>query len=242
MDGTRLDIKLVELGLYESRARAASAIKTGHVKIDGKTATKPSQKVANNNIIEAEQEHPWVSRAGIKLAHALKLFNIDVSGKTCLDVGSSTGGFTEVLLDNGARKIYAVDVGQGQLHNKLKGHPKVVSMEQTDARTLRADMFDPLPQIVVCDASFISATKILEKPLSIVQPGAVLISLVKPQFEVGRENIGRGGLVKTEELAKKALTFVVNWVSELGWEVRATNLSPIKGGDGNIEYLLYARK
>jgi len=238
----RLDIALVDLGLFDSRARAASAIKTGHVKVDGKTTSKPSQKVSADSEIDAQQEHPWVSRAGIKLALALEVFEIDVSDRICLDVGSSTGGFTEVLLSSGACQVYSVDVGKDQLHSRLRGHPRITSMEATDARSLTAAMMDPLPDLIVCDASFISATKVLERPMKLVADGSELMTLVKPQFEVGKDNIGRGGLVKTPELARQALENVSKWVDSSGWQVLASEISPIKGGDGNTEFLLYARK
>jgi len=192
--------------------------------------------------VKAKAEHPWVSRGGLKLDHALTVFDVSVEGKTCLDVGSSTGGFTDVLLARGAAKVYAVDVGTDQLHAKLKNDPRVVSWETTDARNLRTDMFDPVPTVIVCDASFISATKVLATPLSFAAPGAQLITLVKPQFEVGKEGIGKGGIVKLESLALQALSDVSAWVTAQGWQVLKTDTSPIKGGSGNTEYLLWARK
>jgi len=238
----RLDTFLVDHGYYESRARAASAIKAGMVKIDGQIVSKPSQKVSSKHIIEAEAEHPWVSRGGQKLAHALNVFAIDLKDRTCLDVGASTGGFTDVLLANGAVKIYAVDVGRNQLHPRLRVHDKVLSMEATDARHLTPGIFDPLPDLIVCDASFISAAKVLNVPLSFCAPGTDLITLVKPQFEVGKTNIGKGGLVKNPVATKKALDDFLNWLDGQGWAVIATDISPIKGGDGNTEYLWHARK
>ena len=238
----RLDAFLFKNGYYESRARAASAIKAGKVKIDGKIVKKPSGKISNFIRIEAEQEHPWVSRGGLKLEHAINIFEVTVQDKVCLDVGASTGGFTDVLLSKGARKVYAVDVGRDQLHGKLRKDPRVVSLEETDARFLKADSFETMPELIVCDASFISATKVLGKPLELVSPNGQLVTLVKPQFEVGRENIGRGGLVRDPEMAKKALEQVSNWLKMQGWSVLARDTSPIKGGDGNTEFLLYARK
>lgn len=238
----RLDAFLFENGYYESRARAASAIKAGKVKVDGKTARKPASKIADTAQIEAQQEHPWVSRGGLKLDHALRSFAVDVEKRVCLDVGSSTGGFTDVLLSFGAAKVYAVDVGRGQLHEKLLKNQRVISMESTDARTLVSEQFDPIPGLVVCDASFISAMKVLGRSMEIVEPGAELITLVKPQFEVGQDNIGRGGLVRDPVMARSALVNVTNWLTSQNWQVLATDTSPIKGGDGNTEFLVHARK
>ncbi len=238
----RLDSFLVENGYYESRARAASAIKAGKVSVDGNVAKKPSAKISKSSKIDAEQEHPWVSRGGLKLDHALSVFEVDVDDRICLDVGSSTGGFTDVLLSRGAAKVYAVDVGRDQLHPKLRQDSRVISMEATDARGLTLAAFETMPDFIVCDASFISAIKVLANPLDIVPSGAELITLVKPQFEVGKDNIGRGGLVKGEDIARGALKQVAAWVETVGWQILATDMSPIKGGDGNIEFLLCARK
>jgi len=238
----RLDSFLVEQGYYESRARAASAIKAGKVKIDGILARKPSQKINPKSYIDAEKEHPWVSRGGLKLDHALNVFGVNAKHRVCLDVGASTGGFSDVLLSRGAARIYAVDVGRDQLHEKLQNDDRVMSMESTDARQLDAETFDPAPTLIVCDASFISAMKVLERPLQIVPSQSELVTLVKPQFEVGKDNIGRGGLVKDLDVAKRALETVAEWISSQGWMVLASDRSPIKGGDGNIEFLLHARK
>jgi len=242
LSANRLDNYLTSKKHYESRARAASAIKAGKVTINGKVITKPAAKVPAGAVVEFEQEHPWVSRGGLKLAHGLEVFNVDVAGRICLDVGSSTGGFTEVLLSEGAVKVYAVDVGQGQLHKKLRGHHKIISMEKTDARTLTAEMFSPLPDVIVCDASFISAAKVLETSLEFAARNTHLVTLVKPQFEVGKDNIGRGGLVKDPALGHKALDDFGAWLRCMGWKVLATDISPVTGGDGNTEYLLHACK
>ena len=242
MSAKRLDTYLFENGYYESRARATSAVKAGKVSLDGRVVTKPASKIPVGAKINAQKEHPWVSRGGMKLDHALDVFAVDVAERTALDIGSSTGGFTDVLLSRKAAKIYAVDVGREQLHQKLRGHPKVVSMESTDARKITADLFEPIPMLIVCDASFISAMKVLERPMSLLGSGAELVTLVKPQFEVGKENIARGGLVKDPALATEALKRVSVWVASQGWTVMGTVTSPIKGGDGNTEYLLHARK
>jgi len=206
---------LVEQGYYESRARAQAAIKAGLVFVDGKRVKKPSEKFSENVVISASDEHPWVSRGGLKLAHALEKFDVTPSGKICLDVGASTGGFSDVLLTNGALN---------------------------DARSLKPSDFSSMPELIVCDASFISAMKVLKSPLSLAARHAELIALVKPQFEVGKSGIGRGGLVKSMDLSQQALARVSKWVAEQGWDVKEVCDSPVKGGSGNHEYLLYAVK
>ena len=238
----RADQYLTAHGYYTSRARAQAAIKAGLVSVDGRVLKKPSEKIGEGAAIEAAQEHPWVSRGGIKLDHALRVFNVDPKGKIALDVGASTGGFSQVLAQNGAAKIYSVDVGHDQLHPTLRSEPKIISLEGQDARTLSSNHLDPAPDLIVCDASFISAMKVLETPLRIAARQSELITLVKPQFEVGKAGLGKGGIVKSETLALQALDDVKTWVRQEGWQVIATDLSPIKGGSGNIEYLLHARR
>ena len=238
----RADQYLTSHGHYESRARAQAAIKAGLVLVDGKVIKKASEKIRDGAIVQAGREHPWVSRGGVKLDHALRLFGVNPAGMTCLDVGASTGGFSQVLVHHGASKVFAVDVGHGQLHRDLQSEPKIISMEGQDARALSPKTLTPAPDLIVCDASFISAMKVLEAPLRLAAPKAELITLVKPQFEVGKINIGRGGLVKSEELGLRALDAVRHWVREQGWEVIETCPSPIKGGSGNTEYLLHARR
>jgi 23S rRNA (cytidine1920-2'-O)/16S rRNA (cytidine1409-2'-O)-methyltransferase len=227
---------------YASRARAQAAIKAGLVSVDGRTLKKPSEKIADGATVVAGREHPWVSRGGMKLAHALDVFAVDPTGRTALDVGASTGGFSQVLVTQGAAKVFAVDVGHGQLHPDLHGESRIVSMEGQDARTLSPTQLNPTPDLVVCDASFISAMKVLEVPLRLAAPEAELITLVKPQFEVGKANLRRGGIVASEELGLRALDSVRHWVTAQGWRVEATEASPILGGSGNREYLLYARR
>lgn len=212
------------------------------MKVNGKVLTKASFKLDHTYKVQAKSEHPWVSRAGIKLAHALTHFALEVGGKTCLDIGSSTGGFSQVLLLNGADKIYAVDVGSDQLHPSLKSEDRLISLENTDARELTLDMIGKAPDLIVCDASFISLRKVLPVPLALAAPHGELIALVKPQFEVGKAGIGRGGVVTSETLALQALSDICAWMQAQGWEVLATTPSPIKGGSGNREYLLHARK
>lgn len=238
----RADKFLTQHGYYESRARAQAAIKAGLVRVDGRVLKKASDPLSVSNEIKAVQEHPWVSRGGLKLVKALDVFNVDPKGRVCLDVGASTGGFTHVLYKAKAAKIYAVDVGQGQLHADLHTIPEIISLEGQDARGLTPDHFEPLPTLIVCDASFISLNKVLEIPLGIVESGSVLVTLVKPQFEVGRDGIGKGGIVKSESLALQSLSNVSAWIETQGWRVQSTTVSPIKGGSGNTEYLLHALK
>jgi len=238
----RADQYLVIHKHYDSRARAQSAIKAGRVSVNGAPVRKASQNIPDGAEVIAEQEHPWVSRGGLKLVHALDVFGVDPSGLNCLDVGSSTGGFTQVLLKNGAAHICAVDVGQGQLHKSLRGHPKITSLESQDARNLTLAQIGFVPELIVCDASFIGLSKVLPLPLSFALPSANLVTLVKPQFEVGRDGIGRGGIVKSEELALQSLKEVKAWLTDTGWSVKGEDVSPIQGGSGNTEYLIWAEK
>lgn len=236
----RADKVLVALGHFDSRAAAQAAISAGKVTVAGRVVVKPSEKISPDARIEAEREHPWVSRAGLKLAHGLGVFDADVRGLPCLDVGASTGGFTEVLLANGAKSVVAVDVGRDQLHTRVRQDPRVTALEATDARALTRELVPEPPQLVVCDASFISLHKLLGVPLSLAAENAQLIALFKPQFEIGRENIGKGGIVSDASATARAEQAFVDWLAEQGWGVRARTDSPIKGGDGNAERLVYA--
>jgi len=236
----RADKFLAQNGYFESRAKAREAIDAGLVTINGHVVQKPSEPVAEDAVIEAERPYPWVSRSGQKLDHALKKFEIDVAGKTCLDVGSSTGGFTQVLCANDAKLVYAVDVGTDQLHAKVKSDARVVSMEQCDARSLTSEHFKAAPELVVCDVSFISCMKALVRPLMLAAPAAELVTLVKPQFEVGKDNVGKGGIVRNPSIALDTVETVKSWLTTQGWLVKGQDISPIKGGDGNAEYLVYA--
>ena len=238
----RLDVLLVERGLMQSRARARAAIEAGGVSVDGRVAAKPGELVEETSQILAEPAHPWVSRAALKLAHALELWPIGVEGRVVLDVGASTGGFTEVCLVRGAAKVFAVDVGRGQLHASLRGHPRVVNLEATDARSLDAALLPEAPQLVVCDASFIGLAKVLPAALALAAPGADLIALVKPQFEVGPSRVGKGGVVRDPDAQAGALAGAKAFVESQGWPVQATADSPILGTDGNREFLLWARQ
>lgn len=237
----RLDVELVRRGLAVSRAQARAAIEAGKVRVDGRAADKPGQFVRGDTPIVAEAAHPWVSRGGLKLDHALTVFAVDVAGRACLDVGSSTGGFTDVLLARGARRVAAVDVGRDQLHPRLRADARVVSLESTDARSLTAAMLGEPPEIVVCDASFIGLAKLLGPALALAAPGARLIALFKPQFEVGPAHVGRGGIVSDGPATEAAAAALTAWLSEQGWPVEQWTDSPIQGGDGNSERLLLAR-
>ncbi|MEM7329610.1 MAG: TlyA family RNA methyltransferase [Pseudomonadota bacterium] len=236
----RADKVLVALGHFESRSAAQAAIAAGKVSVSGRVLTKASEKISPQARIVAAAAHPWVSRAALKLAHALDVFGIDPSGCDCLDIGASTGGFTEVLLTRGAARIVSVDVGRDQLHERVRGDPRVVSLEATDARALTAGLIGQRPQILVCDASFIALHKLLSVPLSLAAESASLIALFKPQFEVGRAHVGKGGIVTDEAAVATAEAAFVDWLDDQGWRVKARADSPIKGGDGNAERLIYA--
>ena len=239
----RADLYLVEHGHFDTRARAQAAIAAGKVSANGVVIAKPSQKIPDGAAIVAEAAHPWVSRAALKLVAGLDGFGVEPADRVCLDVGSSTGGFTEVLLSRGARHVYAVDVGRGQLHPSLQADRRVTSLEATDARSLAAELFSEPPSLVVCDASFISLLKVIARPLALAAPTADLIALIKPQFEVGKALIGKGGLVKSETARDDAVAAVRAALDGLeGFSVRAVMDSPIEGGDGNREYLIAAAR
>ncbi len=239
---TRADLLLVARGLFESRAKARAAIEAGGVLADGRPVAKASDLIADDAVIEAVAAHPWVGRGALKLEHALALWPVTVAGRTVLDVGASTGGFTEVCLAAGARRVYAVDVGRGQLHASLADDPRVAVLEGQDARTLAADQFPEPPSLLVCDVSFIGLAKALPVALTLAADGADLIALVKPQFEVGPDQVGKGGIVRDEAARVAALAEVGTFLASVGWTVIETADSPIAGGDGNREYLLWAQK
>ena len=242
MGRKRADVVLVERGLFDSRAKARAAIEAGGVRVAGRALAKPSEMIDEDAAIEAVAAHPYVGRGALKLACALDLWPVAVAGRTVLDVGASTGGFPQVCLQRGAARVYAVDVGRGQLHPKLAADPRVVSLEGVDARNLAADLIPDAPDLIVTDVSFIGLAKALPAALALAQPGADLVALVKPQFEVGPEHVGKGGLVKDEAARVRALDEVVAFLQRSGWIVRATADSPIAGGDGNREYLLWAQR
>jgi 23S rRNA (cytidine1920-2'-O)/16S rRNA (cytidine1409-2'-O)-methyltransferase len=236
----RADRLLVARGLFESRAKAQAAIAAGLVTADDRPVQKPSDELPLDARIAAAAAFPWVSRGGVKLAHALDALAIDPTGKTCLDVGASTGGFTEVLLARGARRVFAVDVGRDQLHPRLRGRPEVVSLEATDIRTLDAARIAPV-DLVVIDVSFISLKLALPAALSLAAPRAELVALVKPQFEAPRRHRKRG-VVRDPAVHAAVCADIEAFVASLGWRVIATLPSPIEGGDGNREFLLGARR
>jgi 23S rRNA (cytidine1920-2'-O)/16S rRNA (cytidine1409-2'-O)-methyltransferase len=238
----RLDVLLVERGLMESRARARAAIEAGRVVVDGRVAEKAAEPVDDAAGIVAAPAHPWVSRAALKLDHALGLWPIVVEGRTVLDIGASTGGFTEVCLARGAARVFAVDVGRGQLQAKLRGDPRVIDLQATDARALDLSLIPEAPALVVCDASFIGLAKVLPAALALAAPGADLVALVKPQFEVGPERVGKRGVVKDAAAQAEALDAAKAFVASQDWRVMATAESPILGRDGNREYLLWASR
>ena len=239
----RLDQLLVARGLAESRARAKAAIEAGGVTVDGRPAKAASQMVPEEAELVFVDAHDFVSRAALKLDHALALWPVTVEGRIVLDIGASTGGFTEVCLRRGAARVCAVDVGQGQLHPRIAADPRVTNLEQTDARVLTAALIPEPPQLIVCDASFIGLAKVLPAALALAAPGADLVTLVKPQFEMERRaDVGRGGVVRDPEAREAALDRVVAWLEGQGWPVRETAESPVPGGDGNIEWLLWAQR
>jgi 23S rRNA (cytidine1920-2'-O)/16S rRNA (cytidine1409-2'-O)-methyltransferase len=239
----RLDHLLVERGLAESRAKAQAAIMAGLVFSNEKRLDKPGTPVAEDVALEVRgQPHPWVSRGGLKLAHAIEAFGIDVAGKTAIDVGASTGGFTDVLLTKGAAKVYAVDVGHGQLAWKLRNDPRVIVLEKTNARHLTADAIPEAPDMVVCDASFIGLETVLPAALALAKPGAVVVALIKPQFEVGKDRVGKGGVVREPELHAEVRARIAQWLPRIGWSVFGEDESPIQGPEGNREFLIAARK
>jgi 23S rRNA (cytidine1920-2'-O)/16S rRNA (cytidine1409-2'-O)-methyltransferase len=203
---------------------------------------KASELIEHDAELVAEPAHPWVGRGALKLAHALDLWPISVEGRIVLDVGASTGGFTEVCLSRGAARVYAVDVGRGQLHPTVATDPRVVSLEATDARDLTRALIPEAPALIVTDVSFIALEKALPAALALAEPDADLVALVKPQFEVGRERVGKGGIVTDSDAQAAALEGVKAYLGRSGWDVRASADSPITGGDGNREFLLWAQK
>ena len=238
----RIDQLLVERGVFDSRAKARAAVEAGRVAVAGKVVAKPSESVDEDAEIVAKAAHPWVGRGALKLVHALDLWPIAVEARVAVDVGASTGGFTEVLLSRGAAKVFAVDVGRGQLHAKLKGDDRVVDLSGVDARALDAERIPTPPHLVVSDVSFISLTKALPAALGLATPGADLVALIKPQFEAGREHVGKGGLVKDAEVIARVEREIVAFLEAAGWSVRGLAESPIKGGEGQVERLVWATK
>ncbi|MFC0587972.1 TlyA family RNA methyltransferase [Novosphingobium aquiterrae] len=239
----RVDQLLTERGLAESRTRAQALVLAGTVFSGETKIAKPGQQVAADAPMEVRgRDHPWVSRGGIKLAHALDAFDLDPAGATAMDIGSSTGGFTDVLLSKGAARVFAVDSGTNQLAWKLRQDPRVTVLEQTSARILTAQQIDAPCSWVVCDASFISLAKVLEVPLKLAATPCQLVALIKPQFEVGRSEVGKGGVVRDPALHQRVCDEVRAWIEGLGWQVQGIVESPIKGPEGNVEFLIAARR
>ncbi|MBO9547229.1 TlyA family RNA methyltransferase [Caulobacter sp.] len=242
MTRKRIDVLLVERCVFDSRAKARAAIEAGLVRVGDRVVSKPSEAVDEDAQIVAEAAHPWVGRGALKLVHALDLWPIAVEGRVAIDVGASTGGFTEVMVSRGAARIYAVDVGRDQLHATLRGDPKVVDLSGTDARALGAELIPEAPQLVVSDVSFISLTKALPAALDLAEQGADLVALIKPQFEAGRDFVGKGGLVKDPEVIARVQGEIVDFLEASGWSVQGLAESPITGGEGQVERLVWAQK
>jgi 23S rRNA (cytidine1920-2'-O)/16S rRNA (cytidine1409-2'-O)-methyltransferase len=240
----RLDQLLVERGLVETRSKAQAYIMAGNVFSGEQRLDKPGMACKEDiSLTLRGQPHPWVSRGGLKLEKGLAEFEIDVTGFIGVDVGASTGGFTDVLLQNGAAKVYAVDVGQGQLDWKLRNDDRVVVMEKTNARHLTEEQIPDAIDIVVCDASFIGLRTVLPASMERVKAGGYLIALIKPQFEVGKERVGKKGVVREPELHQEVCDTISDWLSNLpGWEVLGITKSPITGPEGNVEFLICGRK
>ena len=239
----RADQLLVSRGLAESRTKAQALIMAGAVFSGEKKLAKAGEMLAEDAALEVRgKDHPWVSRGGVKLDHGLTHFGFDVRGAVALDVGSSTGGFTDVLLSRGAAKVYAVDVGTNQLAWKLRQDTRVVVLEQTNARFLTSEQIPEPVDVVVCDASFISLSKVLGAPLKLAKPGGCLVALVKPQFEAGRSEVGKGGVVRDPAVHERVCAEAKAWVESQGWSVLGIEQSPITGPEGNVEFLLGAKK
>jgi 23S rRNA (cytidine1920-2'-O)/16S rRNA (cytidine1409-2'-O)-methyltransferase len=238
----RADVLLVERGFFESRAKARAAIEAGGVTADGRPVARASEPLAQEAEIAATAAHPWVGRGALKLQHALDRWPIAVAGRVVLDVGASTGGFTEVCLARGAARVYAVDVGRGQLHRRLAADPRVVGLEGLDARALTREQVPEPPGLVVTDVSFIGLAKALPAALALAGDGADLVALVKPQFELGPGRVGKGGVVRDEAARAEAAAGVRGFLEGAGWRIQGLAESPIAGGHGNLESLVWAKK
>jgi 23S rRNA (cytidine1920-2'-O)/16S rRNA (cytidine1409-2'-O)-methyltransferase len=241
MPRKRADVLLVERGLFESRARAQAAIEAGLVTANGKAVAKPSETIADDAALQAQPAHPFVSRGGVKLAGALEQYPIDIEGHVCLDVGASTGGFTEVLLANGANLVFSIDVGREQLHSSLRGHPKVVSMEETDIRDFEGKRLPMRPDVVVIDVSFISLKAVLPVALTLAAAPMHLLALIKPQFEAARKHSKRG-IIRNAAVHQEICDDIARFAASLGCSDIKVFPSSITGGDGNIESFIGARR
>ncbi|MBV9045151.1 MAG: TlyA family RNA methyltransferase [Alphaproteobacteria bacterium] len=242
-ESLRADVFLVQEGYAKSRTEAQSAIRSGRLRVNGQVIIKPSHTLGAADDVEYVKPHPYVSRGALKLIAALDEFKFSPEGLVCLDVGASTGGFTEVLLERGASKVFAIDVGHSQMHPKIRGNERVVSCDGVNARELNRTHVTETPYALTIDVSFIGLKLALPPALSMAGPGAWLIALVKPQFEVGRFAVGKGGIVKDAAAREAAVVEVERWINEqAGWTVSGRMDSPIEGGDGNREYLIGAKK
>jgi 23S rRNA (cytidine1920-2'-O)/16S rRNA (cytidine1409-2'-O)-methyltransferase len=237
----RADMLLVERGLFESRARAQAAIEAGLVTANDRQVTKPSEGILTDAVVQAQPAHPYVSRGGVKLAGALEQYPIDIENHVCLDVGASTGGFTEVLLANGASLVFAIDVGREQLHPSLRGHPKIVSMEETDIRSFEGKRLPMRPDVVVVDVSFISLKAVLPVALALAAAPMHLLALIKPQFEAARKHSKRG-IIRNAMVHQEICDDITAYVASLGCTGIQVFPSSIAGGDGNIEFFIGARR
>ncbi len=239
----RIDQLLVERGLAESRARAQALVMAGLVFAGERRIDKPGQQLAEDCVLDVKgRDHPWVGRGGVKLDHAIKHFGLDPTCAVAMDIGSSTGGFTEVLLSHGAEHVFAVDVGTNQLAWKLRQDPRVTVLEQTNARALTPELINRPCNWVVCDASFIGLAKVLEVPLQLAAPEARLVALIKPQFEVRREEVGKGGIIRDVSLHGRVCDEVCEWLVSVGWQIDGLAPSPITGSEGNVEFLVSASR
>jgi len=239
-----VDQLLVERGLAQSRARAQALVMAGAVFSGERKIQKAGESLPEDAPLEVRaKDHPWVSRGGVKLAHAIADFGLDLSGKVVLDVGASTGGFTDVALSHGAARVYAVDVGHGQLAWKLRQDPRVVVLERTNARYLTREQVPEPVDVIVCDASFIGLETVLPAPLALAAPQADLVALIKPQFEVGKGRVGKGGVVRDPALHEEVCARIRLWIDGLpDWQAQALTESPIPGPEGNREFLIWARR
>jgi 23S rRNA (cytidine1920-2'-O)/16S rRNA (cytidine1409-2'-O)-methyltransferase len=237
----RADVLLVERGLFESRARARAAIEAGLVFANDKQVAKPSETVDADAVLQAQPAHPFVSRGGVKLSGALEQYPIEIEGHVCLDVGASTGGFTEVLLANGADLVFSIDVGRGQLHPSLHGHSRIVSMEETDIRSFEGKRLPARPDVVVIDVSFISLKAVLPVALSLAASPMHLLALIKPQFEAARKHSKRG-IIRDAAVHREVCDDIAAFAATLGCTDIKLFPSPIAGGDGNLEFFIGARR
>lgn len=244
MAKVRTDVALVDRGLVESRSKAQAIIMAGLVFSGETKITKAGHQIAEDAALEVRgKDHPWVSRGGLKLEKGLSEFDVSVENAVAIDVGASTGGFTDVLLEGGAKHVFAVDVGRGQLAWNLRNDDRVTVLEKTNARYLTDEQIPDPVDIVVCDASFISLKTVLPAAMSFVVPGGKLIALIKPQFEVGKDNVGKGGVVRDPALHEAVCEDISDWLNGLpGWKAAGMTVSPIKGPEGNIEFLIYGER